>query len=208
MDKYLLFMPILTAVGILIALLLGWTFLFLVPSQYILAYWLLIGIGMIPASFLWMTPPIWYELEHSEFNFRCIVVTAGLATAIVFAVESIIITFLYGDLIWGFIGLAIFAAGTVLYLKRQLFYKDPDIEQLILTPCCALGIIFGILSGGGLACVFPILFLAVFCAILLLKWDIFYRPHKGPYDDWTDEDYKRIRKQTERIREQKEEKEN
>ena len=155
------------AVGIIIGVLLGFAFLPLVPSTQSLAYWLLLGIGTIPAIFFLA---LFWE-DHASLtiiDFRAIFFYGGSVTGIIFAIEGIIITFVYGNLIWGFIGLAILAAGVLLHFTL----KNSDYGYYILgvgvVVDCALGVIFGILSGGGLPCVLLILFLAVFSTMLIV----------------------------------------
>ena len=91
------------AVGIIIGVLLGFAFLPLVPSTQSLAYWLLLGIGTIPAIFFLA---LFWE-DHASLtiiDFRAIFFYGGSVTGIIFAIEGIIITFVYWNLISRYFG--------------------------------------------------------------------------------------------------------
>jgi hypothetical protein len=165
-------------VGDLIGFLLGLLFLPLVLNTQILAYWLLLGIGAIPTNFFLAL----YWEEHAgpeKIDIYSAFIYAGIMTGVIFSVEGIIITFLYGELVWGFIALAILGVVVVLFFLIPVQKYQYNALSLGFLADCILGVIFGILSGGGLACVALILFLSLFSTFLMVNIQLYLQKHKS-----------------------------
>ncbi len=166
-------------VGDLIGFLIGLIFLPLVFNTQILAYWLLIGIGAIPTNFFLSL----YWEEHAspeKIDIYAAFMYTGMMTGVIFSAEGIIITFLYGKLVWGFIALAILGVAVVLFFLISNRKYQYGALMLAFLADCILGVIFGILSGGGLACVVLILFLSLFSTMLMVNIQLYLQKRKSP----------------------------